>query len=929
LFAFAFQKNHSTFNDQIILFMSKEKLFLLDGMALAYRAHFAFIKSNLMNSEGISTGPIFGFARTIEQLLAEEQPTHIAVAWDTHAPTFRHKMDDQYKANRPPQPDELKVGIPLIKEMMDYYHINNIEQDGFEADDIIGTIAKKAGADGVETYLVTPDKDFMQLVTQHVKMYKPLNSSKGFDIIDIDGVIDYFGVGPDKVIDVLALIGDTSDNIPGVSGIGKKGAPKLIKEYDTIENLVDHAEEVSAKRAREGLLEGKEQALKSKEMVTIVTEVPNTISWDKLNWEKPDQIKLYEFYKRMQFRSLTKTYAPVEEGQTDLFTESREPSITTLKDVETDYRLVDSSEKLDELVSELSSKKVFCFDTETTGTDPMRAEIVGISFSWKKGTGWYIPTLKGQDLELKEIKEKLKDIFNDEDKTAVAHNLKYDYLVLKNLGLTFRNKMFDTMLAAYLIDPNQKVSMDKLAEEILQYKPVPISALIGKGKKQKTMDEIDVSEVAPYACEDADITWQLYEIYKKELKDHDLEHVAYDIEFPLSKVLAEMEYRGVYIDKEFLNSLSAELDAELKEITQKIYEIAGEEFNINSTKQLGEILFEKLDLPVKKKTSTGKPSTAENVLVQLADEKYEIAELLLTYRTLSKLNNTYVAALPKLIHPETGRVHTSFNQHIAATGRLSSSNPNLQNIPIRTERGREVRKAFSAPEGTVILAADYSQIELRVIASIAEDEAMKQAFKDGEDIHSRTAKEVFELESLNEVDGNMRRKAKEVNFGIPYGVSKYGLASRLDISNDEAGDMIENYLTRFQGVDAFMKSIVEEARKDGFVKTLTGRRRFIPDINSRNFNRKSFAERTAINTPIQGTAADIIKIAMLNLEEKLKNHPEWKMLLQVHDELVFEIPESDVDEAKELISDVMQNAMDIGVPLDVEAGIGQNWLEAH
>jgi DNA polymerase-1 len=882
-----------------------------------------------MNSEGISTGPIFGFARTIEQLLAEEQPTHIAVAWDTHAPTFRHEMDDQYKANRPPQPDELKVGIPLIKEMMDYYHINNIEQDGFEADDIIGTIAKKAGADGVETYLVTPDKDFMQLVTQHVKMYKPLNSSKGFDIIDIDGVIDYFGVGPDKVIDVLALIGDTSDNIPGVSGIGKKGAPKLIKEYDTIENLVDHAEEVSAKRAREGLLEGKEQALKSKEMVTIVTEVPNTISWDKLNWEKPDQIKLYEFYKRMQFRSLTKTYAPVEEGQTDLFTESREPSITTLKDVETDYRLVDSSEKLDELVSELSSKKVFCFDTETTGTDPMRAEIVGISFSWKKGTGWYIPTLKGQDLELKEIKEKLKDIFNDEDKTAVAHNLKYDYLVLKNLGLTFRNKMFDTMLAAYLIDPNQKVSMDKLAEEILQYKPVPISALIGKGKKQKTMDEIDVSEVAPYACEDADITWQLYEIYKKELKDHDLEHVAYDIEFPLSKVLAEMEYRGVYIDKEFLNSLSAELDAELKEITQKIYEIAGEEFNINSTKQLGEILFEKLDLPVKKKTSTGKPSTAENVLVQLADEKYEIAELLLTYRTLSKLNNTYVAALPKLIHPETGRVHTSFNQHIAATGRLSSSNPNLQNIPIRTERGREVRKAFSAPEGTVILAADYSQIELRVIASIAEDEAMKQAFKDGEDIHSRTAKEVFELESLNEVDGNMRRKAKEVNFGIPYGVSKYGLASRLDISNDEAGDMIENYLTRFQGVDAFMKSIVEEARKDGFVKTLTGRRRFIPDINSRNFNRKSFAERTAINTPIQGTAADIIKIAMLNLEEKLKNHPEWKMLLQVHDELVFEIPESDVDEAKELISDVMQNAMDIGVPLDVEAGIGQNWLEAH
>lgn len=929
MFAFAFQKNHSTFNDQIILFMSKEKLFLLDGMALAYRAHFAFIKSNLMNSEGISTGPIFGFARTIEQLLAEEQPTHIAVAWDTHAPTFRHEMDDQYKANRPPQPDELKVGIPLIKEMMDYYHINNIEQDGFEADDIIGTIAKKAGADGVETYLVTPDKDFMQLVTQHVKMYKPLNSSKGFDIIDIDGVIDYFGVGPDKVIDVLALIGDTSDNIPGVSGIGKKGAPKLIKEYDTIENLVDHAEEVSAKRAREGLLEGKEQALKSKEMVTIVTEVPNTISWDKLNWEKPDQIKLYEFYKRMQFRSLTKTYAPVEEGQTDLFTESREPSITTLKDVETDYRLVDSSEKLDELVSELSSKKVFCFDTETTGTDPMRAEIVGISFSWKKGTGWYIPTLKGQDLELKEIKEKLKDIFNDEDKTAVAHNLKYDYLVLKNLGLTFRNKMFDTMLAAYLIDPNQKVSMDKLAEEILQYKPVPISALIGKGKKQKTMDEIDVSEVAPYACEDADITWQLYEIYKKELKDHDLEHVAYDIEFPLSKVLAEMEYRGVYIDKEFLNSLSAELDAELKEITQKIYEIAGEEFNINSTKQLGEILFEKLDLPVKKKTSTGKPSTAENVLVQLADEKYEIAELLLTYRTLSKLNNTYVAALPKLIHPETGRVHTSFNQHIAATGRLSSSNPNLQNIPIRTERGREVRKAFSAPEGTVILAADYSQIELRVIASIAEDEAMKQAFKDGEDIHSRTAKEVFELESLNEVDGNMRRKAKEVNFGIPYGVSKYGLASRLDISNDEAGDMIENYLTRFQGVDAFMKSIVEEARKDGFVKTLTGRRRFIPDINSRNFNRKSFAERTAINTPIQGTAADIIKIAMLNLEEKLKNHPEWKMLLQVHDELVFEIPESDVDEAKELISDVMQNAMDIGVPLDVEAGIGQNWLEAH
>lgn len=909
--------------------MSKEKLFLLDGMALAYRAHFAFIKSNLQNSEGISTGPIFGFARTIEQLLEEERPTHIAVAWDTHAPTFRHEMDDQYKANRPPQPEELKVGIPLIKELMDYYHINNIEQDGYEADDIIGTIAKQASQDGIETYLVTPDKDFMQLVTEHVKMYKPLNSSKGFDIIDIDGVVDYFGVGPDKVIDVLALIGDASDNIPGVTGIGKKGAPKLIKKYDTVENLVEHAEEVSAKRAREGLIEGKEQALKSKEMVTIVTDVPDTISWKKLNWEKPDQIKLYEFYKRMQFRTLTKTYAPVEEGQTDLFTESREPQITTLDDVETKYTLVDTKEKLEDLAANLEKQDVFCFDTETTGTDPMQADPVGISFSWEKGTGFYVPTLIGESLSLNAIVDILKPVFNDESKTAVAHNLKYDYLVLKRIGIDLKNKMFDTMLAAYLIDPNQKVSMDKLAEDILQYKPVAISELIGKGKKQKTMDEIDISEVAPYACEDADITWQLYEIYKDELKEHDLEHVAYNIEFPLSKVLAEMEYRGVYIDKEFLDSLSSELNKDLDEITQKIYDIAGEEFNINSTKQLGEILFEKLELPVKKKTSTGKPSTAENVLVQLAEEEYEIAELLLDYRTLSKLDSTYVAALPKLIHPETGRVHTSFNQHIAATGRLSSSNPNLQNIPIRTERGREVRKAFSAPEGSVILAADYSQIELRVIASIAEDNAMKQAFQDGEDIHSRTAKEVFELESIDEVDGNMRRKAKEVNFGIPYGVSKYGLASRLNISNDEAGDMIENYLTRFPGVDAFMKSIVEEAKKNGFVRTLTGRRRFIPEINSGNFNRRSFAERTAINTPIQGTAADIIKIAMLNLEEKLKDHPEWKMLLQVHDELVFEIPEGDVEDAKALIAEVMENAMDIGVPLDVEAGVGQNWLEAH
>ncbi|SHG08462.1 DNA polymerase I [Fodinibius roseus] len=926
--------------------MSKSTLFLLDGMALAYRSHFAFIRSNLKNSEGIPTGPVLGFANTLEKLLKEHKPSHIAVAWDTNVPTFRHEIDDDYKANRPPQPEELKIGIPLIKEMIEGYGIPNIEQDRYEADDLIGTIASDANAEDVDVYMVTPDKDFMQLVHDHIMMYKPDNKNGGFNLIGREEVKDYFGVYPEKVVDVLAILGDTSDNIPGVKGIGKKGAPRLINKYGSLEAAIEDAPNMSSKRHREGLQEYEEEALHAKEMVTIKTDVPDTVKWEDLDWEGADEKTLGKFFKRMEFRTLTKKYLGEEisrssrnksrksnKNQTDLFgeneTEEGESGLQSFDEDIVSYDLVNDLTSLKELVARLQGSRQLCFDTETDGVDPMVHKLVGISLSATAGVAYYIPLNVEEGIPQEEALVILEPLFTNEDTLKIAHNYKFDYMMLRRAGLEPKGPAFDTMIAGYLIDADQKLKMDALAKTYLQYEPIPIEQLIGSGRNKKTMDEIPAEEVAVYACEDADITLRLYEVLSDILEEDELSEIARSLEFPLMEVLAKMEMQGVLVDQELLEEFSETLRADLITLEQKIYEKAGMEFNINSPKQLGEVLFDNMGLPAGKKTKTGQYSTAESVLKKLATE-YEMPDLILEYRALSKLKSTYVDALPKLINEETGRIHTDYNQSIAATGRLSSSNPNLQNIPIRTERGREIRKAFIAEEGHQLLSADYSQVELRVIASIAEDENMIRAFKNGEDIHSRTAKEIFDLDSIDDVTPNQRRKAKEVNFGIPYGVSAYGLANRLGITNSEGKEMIDQYFERFPGILDYINETKAFARENGYVKTLLGRRRYIPRITAGNWNVRAFAERTAINMPIQGTAADIIKLAMINIQEFIEEQElATRMLLQVHDELIFSVPDEEAAEVPPKLKELMESAYELAVPLDVEMGLADNWLEAH
>ena len=919
--------------------MAKKKLYLLDGMALAYRAHFAFINSRLKNSEGIATGPILGFANTLVKLLEEENPTHIAVAWDTHEPTFRHELDESYKANRPPQPEDLRTGIPLIKEMIDRFGITNLEQDGYEADDIIGTIAYNAQAEHVEVFLVTPDKDFMQLVDDHITMVKPDNKNGGFILIDKEGVEDYFGVGPEKVIDVLAMIGDTSDNIPGVPRKGKKGAPKLINKYGSLEKAIEEAPNMKSKRYREGLTECSEQALHAKKMVTIKTDVPDVKEWEELGWKGPDKKELGLFFKRMEFRTLTRKYLGEEPGgQGQLFGSADEngqdaADVSPYEVLNSDavsYRAAVSADDIHDVVKQLAHAEKICLDTETDSLDAMTATLAGIALCAKPESAWYIPVNVEGALSQKEVAEILNPLFQNSDSHKIAHNYKFDYIVLKNAGFDLRGRVFDTMVAAYLLDASQRLKMDTLSVKYLGYEPVPIEKLIGgKGKGQKSMADLPHSEIVDYACEDADITFRLYEVLKKKLEEDELTDIAEKLEFPLIMVLAEMERTGIHVDEMMLKDFSDELTADLKEVEASIYEKTGEEFNINSPQQLGKILFEKLGLPAGKKTKTGQYSTSESVLSELAAE-YDVPSMILDYRSLSKLRSTYVDALPKLINENTGRIHTDFNQTVAATGRLSSSNPNLQNIPIRTARGREIRKAFVPEDGFSILAADYSQVELRVIASISGDENMIAAFKNGEDIHSRTAKEIFDLDSLDEVTPNQRRKAKEVNFGIPYGVSAYGLASRLGISNGEGKEMIEQYFERFPGIRDYIDNTIAFAKENGYVATLLGRRRYIPDIHSRNWNVRGFAERTAINMPIQGTAADIIKLAMIDIDRYLtENDCMSRMLLQVHDELVFEIADDEKESVPDKIKELMESAFELDVPLDVEMGLAENWLDAH
>ncbi len=944
-----------------------EKLFLIDGTALAYRSYFAMINSNLRNSEGIPTGAIYGFANALVNLMEKEDPTHLAVAWDTHAPTFRHEMDENYKANRPPQPEDLRVSIPLIKEMVDLFGFTNLEKDGFEADDLIGTLASRAKKEQITVYMVTPDKDFMQLVGDNVYMYKPLNRGEGFELIDRKGVHAYFGVGPESVTDVLALIGDTSDNIPGVPGIGKKGAAKIIQEYGSLEKAIEAAPAMNNKRAREGLTLNQEQALKSREMIVINTDVPDTIQWKDLRWQGVDADRLVTFFKRMQFRSLTRKIVSAEggilksvkeklpeSGQGSLFDapvseegnqnavigagssttdgEGAEktdtaPVYASLQPDRVAYQPVTDRHALDGCIEKIETSKVWSFDTETTSTDPVEAELLGLSISCKEGEAWYI---LASEFKPKELIEALSPLFQDESFLKVAHHFKYDYRVLARYGIRVKGPVFDTMLAAYLLDTGQKMDMDSLARGYLGYDPVPIESLIGeKGKDQKSMSEVPTETISLYACEDADVTLRLYHVLDEKLRKQGIASLGDSIEFPLARILGDMESAGIKLDLDLLSSFSGELDRDIEQLQLQIFELTGEEFNINSTQQLGMILFEKMKLPTKKKTATGRYSTSEQVLSQLAPQ-YEIAERILEYRGLSKLKSTYVDALPRLVNEISGRIHSTFNQHVTATGRLSSTNPNLQNIPVRTERGRGIRKAFVAEKGYKLLAADYSQIELRIIASMSGDEAMIAAFKNNEDIHARTAAEIFGLGSIDQVDRDQRRKAKEVNFGIPYGVSAFGLAQRLGVSNTEGRSIIEAYFERFPAIRKFINTTIEFARDNGYVETLSGRRRYIPDIHSSNQNIRGFAERTAVNMPIQGTAADLIKIAMIRIDRELSARSSGtRMLMQVHDELVFEVPEEELADVPGLVRTAMEQAMALDVPLKVDTGVSGNWLDAH
>jgi DNA polymerase I len=932
-----------------------KKLFLLDAMALIYRAHFAFSKNPRINSKGLNTGIMLGFTNTLLEVLEKEKPTHIAVAFDTKAPTFRHVQFEAYKANRQEQPEDIEVGIPWVKQIVSAFNIPLLELDGFEADDIIGTIAKKAERTSFEVFMMTPDKDYGQLVEDHIFLYKPAFMGNGVDIMGPKEVCAKWDIeNVDQVRDILGLMGDAVDNIPGIPGIGEKTAVKLLKEYGSIEELLKNTDQLKGKQ-KENVENFAQQGLLSKELATINIEVPVEFNEVDLRYDGPNEEKLKALFAELEFRTLTqrvfgekikKPQMKVSE-QLGLFTgtedakleeeevmeESPLPAIQLHDSILTsahDYHKVDGEKAIKELISYLELQDEFCFDTETTALNPNEAELVGLSFSYVPGEAFYIPFPANQE-EAKDKLELFRGIFENENITKIGQNVKYDLLVLKNYGMDVKGKLYDTMLAHYLIEPEGKHSMDWLAQQYLNYRPVSIESLIGKkGKNQGNMRDVEVDEVVAYAAEDADITLKLKRELDPFIKTNGLEKLLHEVENPLIRVLTDMEFEGVRIDTDSLADMSVLLEEESKEIEKRVYELAGEKFNLSSPKQLGEILFVKLQLdPKAKKTKTGQFATGEEVLSKMAGE-HEIAEAILEFRQMVKLKSTYVDALPTMINPKTGRVHTTYNQFVAATGRLSSINPNLQNIPIRTARGREIRKAFvPRDENHVLLAADYSQIELRIMAAFSQDESMIEAFKNGRDIHATTAAKIFQV-PLEDVTSDMRRKAKTANFGIIYGISAFGLSQRLSISRTEAKDIIDAYFKEFPAVKEYMDNAIEKARKNEYVETILGRRRYLRDINSRNQTMRGFAERNAINAPIQGSAADMIKVAMIHVHEWMKKEKlKSKMILQVHDELVFDAYKDEVELLKKEIPKLMANAVTIEVPLEVEVGVGSDWLQAH
>ena len=930
-----------------------KRLYLIDAYAMIFRGYYAFIKNPRLTSKGLDTSAIFGFTNSLIELIKREKPSHLAVVFDVGKASVRTEDFAEYKANRAETPEAIKVAVPYIHRILENMHIPILGVEGYEADDVIGTIAVKAEKQDFQVFMVTPDKDFAQLVTDKIKIYKPASKGSDIEILGVPEVLEKYEIeNPKQVIDFLGMMGDSVDNIPGLEGVGEKTAKKFLKEFGSMENLLANTDKLKGK-LKEKIEASAERGLLSKKLATILIDVPIDFEYEKYHLERPDFDKLKDIFEEIEFRRLYDNLVKIfdyqevkienkdfeiskkkEETprQLDLFSELGEDLSSQKLNIEnTDkvYQYINSPKAQRVLVENLLSQKAVCFDTETTSLEETEAELIGLSFSYKKGLAYYIPISENQE-EAKKTLEIFRPFFEEKNILKIAHNIKYDYKVLKNYDIEVQGAIFDTMIAHYLINPDMKHGMDYLSEIYLNYTPISIESLIGKkGKNQGNLRSVSLKQQTDYAAEDADVTFQLYEIFEQKLKEENIENLFYRIEMPLMKVLAKMELVGISLDKECLKKESLELENDLKNLEKKIFEFSEEEFNLNSPKQLGEILFEKLKLDAKaKKTKTGQYSTSEEVLQKL-ESKHEIIKHILEYRTYQKLKSTYVDALPMQVNEKTGRIHTNFMQTVAATGRLSSVNPNLQNIPIRTLRGQQVRAAFIASEGKKIISADYSQIELRLIAEISGEKNMIEAFQKGEDIHASTAAKLFNI-PLNAVTKLQRSQAKTVNFGIIYGVSSFGLSEQTGLSRTEAKQMIDAYFETYPRLKEYMNEQIMTARKNGYVETILGRKRYLKDINSANFVVKGHAERNAINAPIQGSAADIIKLAMINIDRELENQKmETKMLLQVHDELIFETSIDEIETAKILIKTQMETAYATQVPLLTEVGVADNWLDAH
>ena len=938
---------------------SKDKLFLLDAYALIYRAYYALIKNPRINSKGFNTSAILGFVNTLEEVLRKENPTHIGVAFDPAGPTFRHKAYEQYKAQREETPETIRQSVPVIKDIIRAYRIPLLEVPGYEADDVIGTLATEAGRRGIDTYMMTPDKDYGQLVGGHVFMYRPKHTG-GFEVMGAEEVKAKFDItDTTQVIDMLGLMGDSSDNIPGCPGVGEKTAQKLIAQFGSIENLLEHTSEL--KGALKAKIEGnREQIIFSKFLATIKTDVPIALDMEQLKREEPDAGLLRTLFEELEFRSLIervlKKPAPASAvppaRQPDLFSslpdentsanpenpaifptgdtdDAKNTPLQRLENLHVDYQLIDTEEKRSNFIKKMLTTEILSIDTETTSTEPMEAELVGVSFSNAENQAFYIPVPPQREEAMKIVAE-LRPLYENPRSLKVGQNIKYDIIVLQNYGISVAGPLFDTMLAHYVLQPELRHNMDYLAEIYLHYQTIHIDQLIGpKGKKQKSMRDLPPADVYRYACEDADVTLKLKNVLEQELKINEAEHLFYDIEMPLVPVLVNMERNGVRIDTDALRLSSEHFAKRLQDIEQDIYTLAGEDFNIGSPKQVGEVLFDRLKVTDKaKKTKTGQYVTSEEVLESLRG-KHPVIGRILEHRGLKKLLGTYVDALPQLINPHTGRIHTSFNQAVTATGRLSSSNPNLQNIPIRDEDGKEIRKAFIPDDGCEFFSADYSQIELRIMAHLSGDHNMIDAFCGGHDIHAATAAKIYKVD-LKDVTPDMRRKAKTANFGIIYGISAFGLAERMNVDRKEARELIDGYFDTYPQVKAYMDQSIQVAREKGYVETIFHRRRFLPDINSRNAVVRGYAERNAINAPIQGSAADIIKVAMARIYRQFANHRlRSKMILQVHDELNFSVYPEERELVQQIVINEMEQAICMQVPLKADFGWGKNWLEAH